>query len=67
MNIPSLGGRRFLLTVGCGAVNAVLLWFAKLDAGSYTTLTLGTVAVYIAGNTYQKREQIRSGQPETPQ
>lgn len=60
MNLPSLGGRRFLLTVGCGAVNAVLLWFGKLDAGSYTAITIATVAVYISGNTYQKREEIRA-------
>lgn len=60
MNLPSLGGRRFLLTAGCGAVNAVLLWFGKLDAGSYTAITIATVAVYISGNTYQKREEIRA-------
>lgn len=60
MNLQMFGGRRFLLTVGCGAVNAILLWFAKLDAGSYTAITLGTVAVYIGGNTFQKREEIKA-------
>jgi len=55
MTIQSIGGRRFLLTVGCGAVTSFLLWHGKLDSGSYTAIILGTVGAYIAANTYQKR------------
>lgn len=54
MNFTQYGGRRFLLTVGCGAVCSVLLWFGKLSDPSFTTIILGTVAVYIAANTTQK-------------
>lgn len=54
MNIQSFGGRRFLLTVGCGLINTVLLWHGKLDTGSYTAIILGTVGAYITANTVQK-------------
>jgi len=66
MDLQTFGGRRFLLTLGCGAINAALVWFGKLDGGSYTAITLGTVAVYIGGNTWQKREQIRAGGVAAP-
>lgn len=60
MMFTDFGGRRFLLTVGCGLVNAILLWFGKLDTGSYTAITLATVAVYIGANTYQKKEELKA-------
>lgn len=54
MNIATFGGRRFLLTVGCGIVTSYLLWAGKLDSGSYTAIILGTVGAYIGANTFQK-------------
>lgn len=53
MNFYTVGGRKFILTLGCGLVNAVLLWFGKLDAAAYATITLATVSVFIGGNVYQ--------------
>lgn len=55
MNFTRVGGRTFFLTVGCGVVNAVLLWFAKLDSSAYATITSATVGAYIAANAYQSR------------
>lgn len=66
MNLQTFGGRRFILTVGCGLVCSVLLWFGKLTDGSFTTIILGTVAVYIAANTTQKHAQIRAGATQEP-
>lgn len=51
-----LGGRRFILTVGCGVICSILLAWGKLTDASYTTIILGTVAVYISANTFQKRQ-----------
>ena len=61
MNIPSLGGRRFLLTLGCGAMTTLLCWFAKITGEVYATVIIATVGGYIAGNVTQK---IKAPQPE---
>lgn len=54
--IEASGGRRFVMAMGAGITSTLLQWFGKLDpAGStYAMIVLGTVAVYIGGNTYQK-------------
>ena len=54
MNIETFGGRRFLLTLGCGVACSALLWFEKLTDGSFTAIIMSTVGVYIAANTTQK-------------
>ena len=52
--IADFGGRTFFLTLGCGAVVTLALWFGKLDGGAYSTIVLGTVGVYISANAFQK-------------
>jgi uncharacterized membrane protein len=52
--IPKLGGRRFILTMGCAVVSTILLWFAKISGAEYVTIISLTVAAYITGNTAQK-------------
>lgn len=52
--IIKYGGRRFLITLGCGCATAVLAWFGKIDGATYAMVELGTVGAYIGGNTYQK-------------
>ena len=59
--IPSVGGRRFILTVGVGLVDTALLWFGKLSESGYVTLTLATVAAYVSANTYQKTKGVSDG------
>lgn len=58
--LTKVGGRRFLLAVGCGFVTSLLCWFAKIDATTYRDVILGTVGAYILGNVWQKRNDNRA-------
>lgn len=61
MNLPTFGGRRFVLTVGCGIATTALCWFAKISGEVYATVIIATVGAYIAGNTYQKTKVPDAG------
>lgn len=51
------GGRRFLMCMGCAAINTLLFAWGTLSEGGYVTLTLATVGAYIAGNVAQRAVQ----------
>lgn len=50
----TVGGRKFVLCVLTQLGASALLYFTKLDVSAYTTITLGVVGGYIAGNVAQK-------------
>jgi hypothetical protein len=52
--IDDWGGRRFVLTIGSGIVNTLLVIFKYIPPVFYRDIIIATVAVYIAGNSYQK-------------
>lgn len=54
MNINTLGGRRFLITLGCGIACTGLVFFSKIDGYIFRDIIIATVGAYIVGNTYQK-------------
>jgi hypothetical protein len=54
MHITTIGGRRFILTLGCGIASTFLVWNAKISDSIFRDIIIATVAVYIAGNTTQK-------------
>ena len=56
------GGRRFVMAMGAGITTSILQWFNKLDpAGStYAMVIIGTVGSYLAANTLQKKNDIKS-------
>ncbi|MBF8177798.1 hypothetical protein [Herminiimonas contaminans] len=54
MIMTKVGGRRFLLTLGCGIVCTWLMWEGKITDVVFRDIIIGTVAAYIAGNTVQK-------------
>ncbi len=55
MSLDKLGGRRFLLAMGCGGVTAILCWFGKVSDAVYATVVIATVGGYITGNVVQKQ------------
>ena len=65
--ICSLGGRRFLLTVGCGIATTALCYFKVIDGAIYRDVIIATVGVFIAGRTYQKSQEIKAqNEPTNP-
>lgn len=61
--ICSLGGRRFLLTLGCGAVTAFLCWHGKISGEVYAAVTIATIGAYITGNVVQKANEALKNEP----
>ena len=59
MNTPEniftpIGGRRFVMCMGCAIVCTALVWFGHISDMIFRDLIVATVGVYIAGNTSQK-------------
>jgi uncharacterized membrane protein YeaQ/YmgE (transglycosylase-associated protein family) len=52
--LHALGGRRFLLCLGCSAVTTALLVAGYVDQGTWMAVILGTVGAYITGNVAQR-------------
>jgi hypothetical protein len=50
----ALGGRRFILTLGAGVVDAMLVWFGKITSADFVLVTSATVGPYIAAEAYLK-------------
>lgn len=63
--LARMGGRSFVLCVGCGLVCSILLWFGKLTDGSYLAIILGTVGAYIGSTTYRHRSEVRADVDKT--
>jgi hypothetical protein len=47
--------RKFLLSVGIGIVSSYLVYTGKIPPDIYRDIIATTVAVYIAGNVWQKK------------
>lgn len=58
--IPNLGGRRFILVLGCGIACTVLVWFAKIDQFVFREVVISVVGAYILGNGFQKHAEIKA-------
>lgn len=57
MNFTTIGGRKFVIALGCGMATTLLQILGKLDAdgSTYALVIIGTVGAYITGNVAQKR------------
>lgn len=67
--IVGVGGRRYLLVLLAGAAATVLQATGKMDpAGTnYMLLIVGTIGVYVGGNTAQKIKAPGSAQERAPE
>lgn len=52
-HLQNFGGRRFVMTMGCGIACTALLWFGKMDGPIFRDVIIATVAAYIAGNSWE--------------
>lgn len=63
-NFDALGGRTFLMTLGCGIATSVMRWFDKLDNPTYGLIITSSVCVYIAQNGFtafvNKRAEVQT-------
>lgn len=50
INLRTVGGRRFVLAIGCGLMTTLLCWFGKIGGEVYAAVIIATVGAYIAGN-----------------
>jgi hypothetical protein len=57
LNFSTVGGRKFVMTMGCGMATTLLQAFDKLDSDgtTYALVIIGTVGAYITGNVAQKK------------
>jgi hypothetical protein len=53
--MKGIGGRRFILCIGVGITNTVLLVLHHIDPGTYAEVIIGTIGGYIAGDYLQNR------------
>lgn len=53
MDFESLGGRKFLLVLLVTIASTTLTWFTKIDAATYSLVTIGIVGAFITGNVIQ--------------
>lgn len=60
MNIETYGGRRFVMTMGCGIATTALVWFEKITGSEFVTLITLTVVPYIGFNTQQKIQGMKN-------
>lgn len=58
--LSAWGGRRFFLSIGAGIATTILAWYAKITGEVYRDVILGTVGIYIAGNTFQKTTEVKT-------
>lgn len=62
--LSKVGGRRFVLAVGCGVVTSVLCWYGKINDVAYSAVVVATVAAYITGNGLQKASEGSKNEPD---
>lgn len=58
MSFDNLGGRRFFLAFITGLGTFVLTWYSKIDAATYSMVTIAVVGALIAGHTTENVKGI---------
>ena len=61
--IDTIGGRKFIATMACCLITALLQGLGKLDpsGSTYALVIVATVGAFITGNVVQKRDAAGHG------
>lgn len=65
MNFQRFGGRTYVLAMGCGVVNTLLVCFKVIPPEVYATIILGTVAAYITKAGVDNRSGVKRPEEAT--
>lgn len=65
MNFKAVGGRTFILTVGCGIVTSLMRVFDVLEDGSYVAIITASVCTYIAKAGWDEHSKTRADVDKT--
>lgn len=65
MNFERVGGRTFLLTVGCGLITSLMRWFEHLDNPTYGTIIGSSVCAYIVKSGWDEHSKTRADVQKT--
>lgn len=52
--LARFGGRKFLFAMSTLMACSILVWFDKVTDSIFSTVMLATIAIFTAGNVYQK-------------
>lgn len=58
------GGRRFLLTCGCSALNSGFFFLGKLSEAGYLNILMMTVGAYLCANGMQRFTDAKWGKTQ---
>jgi hypothetical protein len=58
MEESRFSSRKFILAVINMVAPMILVWFGKIDASTYSTITIGIAALYYTGNVVEKSSLV---------
>lgn len=54
MKLDTVGGRKFVMVLGCGFVTTLLCWFGKISGDVYAETIKWTVGAFVTGTAFER-------------